>query len=387
MPVRVVRSTRNARLKKAAAYVRVSTQEDEQTTSFEGQQAYYTNLITSNPDWEFVGIYADRESGTHTDNREQFNKIVDDALQGDVDVILCKSISRWGRNTVDALRSIKLLSGNHVRMIFEQEHIDTSIPGAILQMNLAAAIAQSESESNSLNHKWTYRQNAAMGIHAIGSNHFLGYDGFEKTLVPNEDAVYVKKIFEDFVAGKYYDEIAAELNAMGARTVRNMPFSRTSVRLILRNEAYKGDLQFQKSPARDVITGELDEIQVDKYVTDHHEAIVNRELWDKAQERMALFKARDPRARRRVHFLTQRVICGECGSIFRRRTNPDGKGGKVIVWKCRNRELNQQCGCRYIKEQALFDFIKEHLNIEECTAQTTAKIKKIVVFNDKIELE
>ena len=89
-------------------------------------------MITINPDWEFVGIYADRESGTHIDNRVQFNKMVEAAHRGDIDIILCKSISRWGRNTVDALRSIKLLSGNHVRIIFEQENIDTSIPGAIL---------------------------------------------------------------------------------------------------------------------------------------------------------------------------------------------------------------------------------------------------------------
>ena len=387
MPVRVIRSTRNARRKKTAAYVRVSTLEEEQTSSFEGQQAYYISLITSNPDWEFVGIYADRESGTHVDNREQFNKMVETALRGDIDIILCKSISRWSRNTVDALRSIKLLSGNHVRIIFEQENIDTSIPGAILQMNLAAAIAQSESESNSLNHKWTYRQNAAMGIHSIGSNHYLGYDGDGKSLKPNEDAVYVQKIYEDFVAGKTYSEIANELNAIGVTTILGKPFSAQSIKKILKNEVYKGDLRFQKSPSRDVITRELDEIQVDMYVTDHHEAIVSRDLWDKAQERINLFKTGDPRAKKGIHFLTQRVVCGECGSILRRRTNPDGKGGKVVVWKCKNRETKGQCACRYIREQDLFDFIKSSLNAAECTAETAAEIKKIIVFNDKIEIE
>ena len=150
---------------------------------------------------------------------------------------------------------------------------------------------------------------------------------------------------------------------------------------------YKGDLRFQKSPSRDVITREIDEIQVDMYVTDHHEAIVSRVLWDKAQERINLFKAGDPRAKKGIHFLTQRVVCGECGSILRRRTNPDGKGGKVVVWKCKNRETKGQCACRYIREQELFDFIKSSLNAAECTAETTAQIKKIIVFNDKIELE
>ena len=123
------------------------------------------------------------------------------------------------------------------------------------------------------------------------------------------------------------------------------------------------------------------------YVTDHHEAIVSRELWDRAQERISLFKSGDPRAKKGIHFLTQRVVCGECGSILRRRTNPDGKGGKVVVWKCKNRETKGQCACRYIREQELFDFIKSSLNIEECTAETAAQIKKIVVFNDKIDLE
>ena len=254
-------------------------------------------------------------------------------------------------------------------------------------MNLAAAIAQSESESNSLNHKWTYRQNAARGIHAIGSNHFLGYDGFEKTLVPNEDAVYVRKIYEDFVAGRTYSEIAQELNDMRVRTVLGNPFCVQSIKKILKNEAYKGDLRFQKTPSRDIITGEVDEVQVDQYVTDHHPPLVSRELWDKAQERIMLLKSGDPRAKKGVHFLTKRVICGECGSILRRRTNPDGKGGKVVVWKCKNRETKGQCACRYIREQVLFDFIKGELNVEECTAETTEGIKAVKVYNDRIELE
>ena len=128
-------------------------------------------------------------------------------------------------------------------------------------------------------------------------------------------------------------------------------------------------------------------MQVDMYVTDHHEAIVSRELWDKAQERIKLIKARDPKARRGIHFLTQRVVCGECGSIFRRRTNPDGRGGKVIVWKCKNRETQGQCRCRYVREQKLFELIKETLNIDDCTAETTAEIKKITVLSGKIEIE
>ena len=361
--------------------------EQQQTSSFDGQREYYESVIKSNPEWEFAGIYADRESGTHIEQRREFNRMVDDALKGDIDIILCKSISRWGRNTVDALRSIKLLDGNHVRIIFEQENIDTSFPGTVLQMNLAAAIAQSESESISQNCKWTYRQNAEKGIHNIGSNHFLGYDGFEKSLVPNEDAVYVKKIFEDFVGGKSYQEIADELNAFGVKTVMSKPFTYTSIRLILKNEVYKGDLKFQKVPSRNVITGELDEVQVDKYVTDHHPAIVSRELWEKAQERISLFKIRDPKVRNGIHFLSRKLVCGECGGYFRRRTNPNGHGGKVVVWKCKNRELFGQCKCRYIKEQQLFDCIKGSMEIEDCTAETTADVKKIIVFNDKIGLE
>ena len=174
---------------------------------------------------------------------------------------------------------------------------------------------------------------------------------------------------------------------MRVRTVLGNPFCVQSIKKILKNEAYKGDLRFQKTPSRDIITRELDEVQVDMYATDHREAIVSRELWDKAQERIMLLKNGDPRAKKGVHFLTKRVICGECGNILRRRTNPNGKGGKVVVWKCKNRETQGQCACRYIKEQVLFDFIKKRLKIEECTAQTTAEINKIVVFNDRIELE
>ena len=387
MPVTVVRATRNTRKKRTAAYVRVSTWEEMQDGSFRVQQDYYERKIRSNPEWDFAGIYAERETGTHLDNRQQFNQMVDDALDGKVDIILCKSISRWGRNIVDALRSIKLLDSNHVRIIFEQENIDTLYPGAVLQMNLAAAIAQSESESNSLNHKWTYRQNAKRGVHAIGSNHYLCYDGCGDTLVPNEKADYVRKIYEDFVAGKHYDGIADELNALGARTVSNKPFTRSSVRNILINEVYKGDLRFQKVPSRNIITGELDDIQVDMYITDHHEAVVSRELWDKAQKRVELFRTGDPRAKRGIHFLTHRIVCGECGNIFRRRTNPDGRGGTVPVWKCKNREINGKCMCRYIKEMELFDSLQLQLGTPEVTAQSTENVKRITVYEDRVVVE
>ena len=328
-----------------------------------------------------------KKSGTHIESRTEFNKMVDKALNGDIDIILCKSISRWGRNTVDSLRSIQLLAGNHVTMIFEEDNIDTSQPGAILQINLAAAVAQSESESNSLNHKWTYRKNAEKGIHNIGSNHFFGYDGFEQTLKPNDDAAYVVKIYADFVTGKTYQEIADYLNGAKLKTVRGGRFNINAIKRILKNEAYKGDLKFQKTPSRNVITGIPDDEQIEKYVVGHHEAIVSPYLWKKAQERMNLYKIHSPEVREGVHFLTQRVICGECGSILRRRTNPDGKGGKVVVWKCKNREIHGQCRCRYIREQELFEFIKGELNLLECTAETTENIKKVIVFNDKIELE
>lgn len=212
--------------------------------------------------------------------------MITDALAGKIHIILCKSVSRWARNTVDGLRSLRLLADNHVSVIFEEENLNTGIPGVLFLLNLAAAIAQNESEANSENHKWTYRKDAERGIRNVGSNHYFGYDGKDNTLIPNKDANAVVQIYEACIASTPCREIAVLLNRQGYKTVKGNPFTGRAIKNIIQNEVYKGDLRLQKRPSRNLITKKPDAIQMTKTLTQHHEAIVTEEIWEQAQLRI-----------------------------------------------------------------------------------------------------
>ena len=281
-----IKAERNQRKTRVAAYARVSTLNEDQDESFEAQEKYYENKIKSNPDWEFVGVYGERKSGTHIENRDAFNKMFEDAMAGKIDLILCKSVSRWGRNTLEGLKAIKLLTGKRVNVVFEQEGIDTRMPGITLQMNIAASIAQSESESISENLKWIYRKRAEQGIYKAQKGRYLGYNTDDGNFTPNKDAPIVRGIFERYRAGWGFSMIANWLNDQGIRTIRGGEFTGTAVKSILSNEKYVGDVQFGKNPSRNVITGELDKNQIKKTVRDHHKGIVDRETWDAVQKRL-----------------------------------------------------------------------------------------------------
>ena len=284
MKVTRIRSERNSRKTKVAAYVRVSTEDDSQEGSFENQAKYYEDKIRANPDWDFAGVYGERMSGTHVENREEFKRLVRDARDRKVDIILCKSVSRWARNTIEGLENIKEINGAGAKVIFESEGIDTSMPGSTLQLNLAAAVAQMESVSISENMKWTYRNRAAQGKFVAARGRYFGFNTDDHNFTPDGNAKYVKMIFDDYLSGMSCEEIAGKLNGMGVKNSRGREWSRGSIRGILHNEVYVGDVRFQKTPARDVITGEIDEIQATRYISDHHKGIVDRRTWDRAQK-------------------------------------------------------------------------------------------------------
>ena len=266
-----------------SAYVRVSTSDPEQKSSYDSQLNYYRSLIESSDCWAFSGIYADTATGTGIRKRKEFMKMIDSAIRDNTDIILCKSISRWARNIVDALRSINILRSHNITVIFEEEKINTSLPDDIYRLNLAASVVQHESEANSENHKWVYRHSAMSGIHNVGSNHYFGYDGHDKTLKPNGAANMVKAMFSMFLDGAGYSEIAQFLNREGYKTVRGNDFTSRAVRDILKNEIYTGDMIFQKSPSRNIITGEIDASQTQRKVSGHHVPIIDLVSFNKAQ--------------------------------------------------------------------------------------------------------
>jgi DNA invertase Pin-like site-specific DNA recombinase len=174
--VTLIPSKRHLRKTRVAAYIRVSSKKEIQNGSYETQAKYYEDKIRSNPEWDFAGIYGDRESGTHTENREGFQQLIRDALDKKVDIIICKSVSRWARNTIEGLRTIKELTGNFVNLIFEEENIDTRHLGYQLQLNLQQVVAQMESESISENLKWSYRNRAELGLFTAARGKYFGFN-------------------------------------------------------------------------------------------------------------------------------------------------------------------------------------------------------------------
>ena len=282
--VRKIPSYRHSHKPFVAAYVRVSTEKNGQEESLENQAAYYEQKIQSNPEWEFAGIYSDTASGTHAENRGGFQQLIEDGLAQKVDIILVKSISRWSRNMVDGLNAIKLLTGNGVVIIFEQEGIDTRTPGVILPMNLGQHFAEMESRSISENLKWVYRNRAKQGKFIAQRGKYFGYNTDDGKFTPDANAEHVRWMYEQYIAGKSTKQIAEELTARGIRTLKDTEFSKDSVRGILTNEVYVGDVRIYKTPSRDVITGFIDKAWEEHYVREHHEGIVERSLWEEAQK-------------------------------------------------------------------------------------------------------
>ena len=196
MRIKHIPRDRDLHKKRVAAYCRVSTLLEEQEDSFETQVSYYTGYIEAHDDWEFAGIYSDEKSGTKAENRPGFQKLIADALNGKVDYILVKSISRFSRNIVDCQRYARQLHGNGVDVYFEKEHLDTADPSCSMMFSFLSAIAQDESRSISENVKWSYRERFKRGEYNLGNNRILGYDSVDGKLVPNKDARVVEIIYE-----------------------------------------------------------------------------------------------------------------------------------------------------------------------------------------------
>ena len=187
---------------------------------------------------------------------------------------------------VEAVQAIKVLMGHRVNVVFEQEGIDTRAPGITFQLNLTASIAQSESESISENQKWVYKKLAEQGVFRANPGRYFGYNTDDRNFHPDKNAKYVRGVFKHYLRGETFTEIVDWLNDQGAKTRRGNPFSGSNVKSILTNEVYVGDVQFGKHPSQNVITGELDEYQVKKYVRDHHEGLVDRATWDAVQKKI-----------------------------------------------------------------------------------------------------
>lgn len=281
------------RKKRVAGYARVSTDSDEQFTSYEAQIDYYTQFIQRHADWEFVKVYTDEGiSGLSTKKRDGFNEMISDALAGKLDLIVTKSVSRFARNTVDSLITIRKLKDKGVEVYFEKENIYSLDGKGELLLTIMSSLAQEESRSISQNVTWGQRKRFQDGKVSLGYAHFLGYERGENKddppVVNQEQAAIVRDIYRMFMEGKTGYMIAQILTKNGIPTPAGKPTWRTStVMSILQNEKYRGSAMLQKSFTTDFLTKKMkrNEGEVPKYYIEHsHEAIITPVEWDAVQE-------------------------------------------------------------------------------------------------------
>lgn len=395
MIIRKIQPKCVAAKKRVAAYCRVSTQRDEQDESFATQKKYYEGMISTHPDWELVKIYSDRHSATAAKNRPGFQEMLADAEAKKLDIVICKSISRFARNIVDCQKYTQWFSTLGITVIFEEQNIRTDDPTSGFVLSMMSAIAQDESHSISENERKSYESRFARGEYNLGNNRILGYDSEDGVLVPNKDAWIVKEVFRRFLAGESYRQIAKGLKDMGAECLHSKRgFGVETLRYMISNETYVGDKCLQKKAPVDYLTKKPDPNRkaMSNYLYDDHEAIIDRETWDKAQailkERKELAKTGVYKTNREHHFLYGKVFCGECGAPFLRRTFNGSTPYKA--WNCRNRQKGKgeiKCGNRFIREKQLLNQIQEELGWSDMDKEQFQKeVSRVLVFANHIEV-
>jgi site-specific DNA recombinase len=346
--------------RKVAGYARVSTDSEEQLTSYEAQVDYYTGYIRSNADWEFAGVYTDEGiSALSTKHREGFNKMIDDALAGKIDLIITKSVSRFARNTVDSLSTIRKLKENGVEVYFEKEAIWSFDGKGELLLTIMSSLAQEESRSISDNVTWGQRKRFADGKVSIAFSQFLGYrrgqDG-QPEIVP-EEAETVRTIYRMFINGKTANYIAKHLTKKGIPTPGGKEvWQSTTVESILKNEKYKGDAILQKKFTVDFLNKKMkvNEGEVPQYyVTDSHPAIINKTEWGLAQAEMAKRKTKGKHHNSLSPF-SAKIICGDCGEYFGSKVWHSTDKNKRTIWQCNGKYKGEEkCRTTHLSEDAI----------------------------------
>ena len=346
--------------RKVAGYARVSTDSEEQLTSYEAQVDYYTKYIRSNADWEFAGVYTDEGiSALNTKHREGFNKMIDDALAGKIDLIITKSVSRFARNTVDSLSTIRRLKENGVEVYFEKEAIWSFDGKGELLLTIMSSLAQEESRSISDNVTWGQRKRFADGKVNMPFSSFLGYrrgeDGMPE-IVP-EEAKIVKLIYKMFMDGKTLNAIATYLTEQGIPTPRGKTvWQSTTVESILTNEKYKGDAVLQKKFTVDFLNKKMkvNEGEVPQYyVTDSHPGIIDKTEWNLVQAEMARRKSKG-KHRNSLSPFSSKIICGDCGSYFGSKVWHSNDKYRRVVWRCNGKYAgDRKCGTHHLYEEQI----------------------------------
>ena len=357
--------TAEPRRRRTAGYARVSTDHEEQASSYEMQMAHYKNYIESRADWDFVGMYSDEGiSGTNTKKRDGFNQMIEDALAGKIDLIITKSVSRFARNTVDSLQNVRKLKENGVEIYFEKENIWTFDTRGELLITIMSSLAQEESRSISENTTWGKRKQFAEGKTSVGYSAFLGYDkDFE---INEEQAKIVRLIYKLFLGGRSFYAITKELEKRCIKSPSGKDkWYISTVRSILTNEKYRGDALIQKEYTADFLdktrrknAGEIPQY----YVEEHHEAIIPPDLFDFVQTEI---KARENGGKHSgVSIFANKIKCGCCGGWYGAKVWHSTDKYRRVIYRC-NKKYSQKgkpCSTRHLTEEEIKRIFVKALN-------------------------
>ena len=346
--------------RRVAAYARVSTDYEEQLTSYQAQVNFYTKYIKSRTDWEFVEVYTDEGiTALNTKKREGFNRMIADALAGKIDLIITKSVSRFARNTVDSLSTIRKLKEQNVECYFEKEGIWTFDSKGELLITIMSSLAQEESRSISENVTWGQRKRFAEGKVSLPYGQFLGYrkgeDG-RPEIVP-EEAEIVRYIYRQFIAGLTPYKIAAELTAKGIPTPSGkVKWASSTVKSILTNEKYKGDALLQKTFTVDFLTKthKVNEGEVQQYyVENSHPAIIPPDEFEIVQQELAS-RVKAGKQYSGTSAFASKVICGDCGSYFGAKVWHSNSKYRRVIYQCNSKFKGEHfCTTPHLYEQEI----------------------------------
>ena len=365
-----------------AGYARVSTDREEQATSYEAQMTYYKTYIEGHEDWEFVGMYSDEGiTATNTKKRDGFNQMVKDALDGKIDLIITKSVSRFARNTVDSLTNIRKLKEKGIEVYFEKENIWTLDAKGELMITIMSSLAQEESRSISENTKWGRRKQFADGKGSVAFSWFLGYDKDFK--INEEQAATVRLIYRLFISGLSLYAITKELESREIKSPSGKDrWHISTVKSILTNEKYRGDALLQKQYTTDFLqkkrknnNGEIPQY----YVEEHHEAIIPTAQFDFVQAELA---RREQNGRYSgVSIFSNKIKCGCCGGWYGSKVWHSTDKYRKIIYRC-NRKYGKDttpCNTPHLSEEEIKKLFLKALNaLVEAKEETIENLQGLI---------
>lgn len=386
--------------RRVAAYARVSTDSDEQYSSYEAQVTYYTNFIKGKPNWEFVKVYADEGiSGTTTKRRDDFNEMIESALRGEIDLIITKSISRFARNTLDTITYVRKLKAAGVEVYFEKENLWSLDDKTEFLLTIMASIAQEESRSISQNVTLGKRWSMKEGRVSFAYKNFLGYEKVDGKIVINEEqAKIVRLIYMLFLKeGKTCSGIAEYLKSKGIPTPsgKSCNWTKNTITSILTNEKYKGDALLQKTYTFDYLEhklvpnkGELPQYYVEK----NHPAIIERDIWEMVQTEM-MRRSMLGAAYSASSIFVSKLVCGDCGRPYgKKKWHSTDKYTKEI-YRCNDKynKSHAQCQTPTLTEEEIKEKFIRAYNLVMCDKQQvindTLAVIEMLMGTDELDLE